>query len=160
MLVNKTFKRVAAVTLVLGSMLFAATAQADGPFQYYTLTPCRVFDTRTAGGPTSGVPLSDSSTTTFVVQGICEIPLGAKAITVNITAVSPTGQGHFRVFPSGLPLPLVSTLNFPSGSGALGNGAIIPLADQGVEPEDMSVFTRVVGSGTVHMVLDVTGYFQ
>ena len=159
-LVTKTFRRVAAVSLVLGCVFFGVAVQADGPFQYFTLTPCRVFDTRLVGGPTIGNPLDDQSISTFVVQGNCGIPMGAKAVTVNITAVSPAGQGHFRVYPSGLPRPAVSTLNFPAGTGALANGAIVPLADQLVEAEDMSVFSKVVGGGGVHMILDVTGYFE
>jgi hypothetical protein len=157
---KQTIRRFAPFVFGGGFLFLSMPSLADGPFQYNTLAPCRVFDTRNASGPTSGNPLQDGATQTFEVQGICGIPVGAKAVTVNITAVSPTGQGHFRLFPSGLSLPTVSTLNFPAGSFALANGAIVPLADQAVEPEDLSVFTRVVASGTVHLVLDVTGYFQ
>jgi hypothetical protein len=148
--------RVDAVELVEGS----------GPIEtpalglYGLLPPCRIFDTRDILGPTSGNPLHDNTIEAFVVQGICGIPVGAKAILANVTAVSPTGQGHLRVFSSAVDLPLVSTLNFPGGNGALANGAIIFLADQSLEPEDLSVFARVVGSGTVHMIVDVTGYLK
>ena len=147
---KQTIRRLAPIVVGGGILFLSVPSLADGPFQFYTLTPCRVLDTRDSSGPTSGMPLQDGATQTFEVQGSCGIPVGAKAVTVNITAVSPTGQGHFRVFPSDVALPTVSTLNFPAGSGALANGAIVPLADQTVEP----------GSGTVHMILDVTGYFQ
>jgi hypothetical protein len=56
---------------------------------------------------------------------------------------------------------VVSTINFPPGSAALANGAIVPLADQTAEPNDLAVMPFVVGTpGQVHLVLDVTGYFQ
>ena len=52
-------------------------------------------------------------------------------------------------------------MNFNVGEAAIGNGAIVPLADQAVHALDVSVYSRVsAASGTVHMVLDVTGYFQ
>jgi hypothetical protein len=159
-LMKQIIRRLAPIVVGGGVLLLSVPAAADGPFQFNTLTPCRVFDTRNVSGPTSGSPLVDNTTQTFAVQGICGIPVGAKAVTVNITAVSPTAQGHFRLYPSGLTLPTVSTLNFPAGSSALANGAIVPLADQTLNPEDLSVYTRVVGGGTAHIILDVTGYFQ
>lgn len=131
-----------------------------GPFQYHSLTPCRVADTRNADGPSGGPILVDMGTRNFPVQGLCGVPVGATAVTVNVTAVGPTGQGYLTLYPSGIPRPVVSNLNFSAGEPALGNGAIVPLADQGMEPLDLAVFSRVATGGTVHMVLDVTGYFQ
>ena len=150
----------------LGIALWAAlpteaAAQAAGPFQFHSLTPCRLADTRNAAGPSGGPILQADQTRTFPVQGLCMVPVGAKAVSVNVTAVGPSGPGFLTLFPSGITRPMVSSLNFNAGEPALGNGAIVPLADQGTNPQDLSVFARVVGTGgTVHMVLDVTGYFQ
>ncbi|MGH9321241.1 MAG: hypothetical protein ACRD21_00320 [Vicinamibacteria bacterium] len=146
---------------LLVSFPVAAPIEADGPFQYHTLTPCRVFDTRDVSGPTGGQPLQDDPNPayTFEVQGLCGVPVGAAAVTVNVTAVFPTDRGFLTLFPSGITTPLVSSLNFPA-SGNTGNGAIVPLADQAVEAMDLSIYARVLGGGTVHVVLDVTGYFD
>jgi hypothetical protein len=157
----------AVMVVVAGGLLLAAlptpaAAQGAGPYQYHALTPCRVFDTRQASGDTAGAPiLADSSTRTFQVQGKCAIPVGAKAVSVNLTAVGPTGAGYLTLFPTGITRPVVSSLNFNAGEPAIGNGALVPLADQATHAQDLSVFTRVAAaSGTVHAVLDVTGYFQ
>jgi hypothetical protein len=150
---------VAACLLVVA--LPAPSFAQGGPFQYHSLTPCRVADTRAAQAPI----LTDSGAIgstprTFTVQGVCGVPVGAKAVSVNVTAVGPNGTGFLTLFPSGTTQPVVSNLNFNAGEPALGNGAIVPLG--AAATLDLSVFTRVppVSVGTVHMVLDVTGYFQ
>jgi hypothetical protein len=148
--------------LLLAALPAPAAAQGTGPYQYYSLTPCRIFDTRVATGDTAGAPiLADNTTRSFVVQGKCGVPVGAKAVSVNLTAVGPNGAGFLTLFPAGITKPVVSSLNFNVGEPAVGNGALVPLADQSAHAQDLSVFTRVaVASGTVHAVLDVTGYFQ
>ena len=161
---DRTFSRRIVFSSVLGAGLCLAAGPAAaqpvsaGPFQFHSLTPCRLADTRTvANGPI----LSDGATRTFVVQGLCGVPVGAKAATVNLTAVGPNGPGFLTMFPSGITKPVVSSLNFNAGEPALGNGAIVPLADQATFAQDLSVFARVaITGGTTHMVLDITGYFQ
>ncbi len=95
-----------------------------------------------------------------MVQGVCGVPVGAKAVTVNLTAVGPNGTGFLTMFPTGITRPVVSSLNFNAGEPALGNGAIVPVADQTAFSQDLSVFARVTGPGVTNIVLDVTGYFQ
>ena len=128
---------------------------ADGPFRFFNVTPCRVLDTRNVP---EGPALSANTTRDFQVQGKCGVPVGAKAATLNVTVVSWTGQGHLRLFPSGTTLPTISTINFTgTSSAALANGAIVPLS---TNANDLSVFTFFqAGTGTTHLVLDVTGYF-
>jgi hypothetical protein len=159
-MIQKVFSRSIVPSLLAGVLGLSAPAKADGPFQFYTVSPCRVVDTRDPSGPTAGSPLADQTVQTFAIQGECGVPVGARAVTINVTAVAPTAQGHLRIFPSDIAVPTVSTLNFAAGESALANGAILPLADQRVEPEDLAIFPRVVGSGTVHVIIDVTGYFQ
>jgi hypothetical protein len=139
-----------AVVMLLVS---AASALADGPYRFYALTPCRAVDTRSGFG---GV-LAANSTRDFQIQGVCGVPIGAKAVALNVTAVSPGAKGHLRLFPSGTPLPTISTISFQGGETALANGAIVPLS---TNANDLSVFTFLTsGTATTHVVLDVTGYF-
>jgi hypothetical protein len=126
-MMNQSFCRLALSAFLGSALCLSLPAEADGPFQFFTLTPCRLVDTRGLPGPSGGPILQDQV---------------------------------LRLFPSDILLPHISTVNFAAGEKALANGAIVPLADQSVEPLDLSVFPRVLGSGTVHMVLDVTGYFQ
>ena len=131
----------------------AAPAMAqNGPFVYHSLTPCRVADTR----PSS--PLDHNETRTFTLQGVCGVPAGANAVTINLTAVTPGSNGHLRLFPAGITLPTVSTINFQTSS-TIANGAIVPLA---ATTPDLSVFAFSAGglNDFVHVVIDVTGYFE
>jgi hypothetical protein len=159
---SRALLAVLAAVVLLAALPAPAAAQGAGPYQYYSLTPCRIFDTRVTGGATGGAPiLTNDTTRTFVVQGKCGVPVGAKAVSVNLTAVGPTAGGYLTLFPTGITRPVVSSLNYNAGEPAVGNGALVPLADQTTHAEDLSVYTRVAAvGGTVHAVLDVTGYFQ
>ena len=148
---------------LLGVVVLGATAPvgADGPFSFHTLTPCRLADTRSPNGPSGGPVLQGNLVPRgFPVQGLCGVPVGARAVAVNVTAVNPTNGGFLTLAPSGVtPTTPVSTVNYAAGEFAIANGAIVPLADQALHPLDLEVYAMVGGSGTVHMVLDVTGYF-
>jgi hypothetical protein len=159
-----------AVAVILGATLLvsALPVSADGPFQYYPLTPCRLVDTRNTyqsqGG--YGPGLVTAQRKAFPIQGNCLVPVGVKAVTLNVTVAKPTAQatlsqGYLSVYPTGGAEPLVSTINFPKGTIALANGAIVPVAQDLVTyPQDLTVKAALVGGGKVEVILDVTGYFQ
>jgi uncharacterized repeat protein (TIGR01451 family) len=122
--------------------------------RYHKLAPCRLVDTRNTNGPI----LAAEGIRAFTVHGVCGIPIGAAAISVNVTAVGPNGDGFLTLFPTGSATPRVSTVNFMNGVLATGNATITPL---GAAEKALSVYARVSNtSGTVHMVADVTGYFD
>jgi hypothetical protein len=150
---------------VLGAILLAAAPapSADGPFQYHSLTPCRVVDTRILDQKQGGYgpALVSNERRQFPIQGNCLVPAGAKAVTINLTAVQPASQGNLGLYPSQDPPPAnTSTINFPAGTFALANGAIVPLADQASYPKDLTVRAFVQNGGKVDVLIDVTGYFQ
>jgi hypothetical protein len=118
------------------------------------LTPCRVADTRGPSGPYGGPALAANADRTFVVAGQCGIPAGAVAVAFNFTVTQPTGLGDLRTVPGGGTLPLVSTMNWRPGQ-TRANNAIIRLGPSG----DITVHVDQ-GSGTVHLIIDVNGYFQ
>ena len=148
------FARTTAVLVVAASALVAGTARADGPFSYYPLTPCRVADTRNAAGTNGGPILSAGVTRNFQVQGVCGVPVGAKAVSLNLTIVAPSAGSWLTVWPSGGTAPFVSAINFAAGDPPTANGAIVGLS---ANAQDLSIKNAV---GTVHVIVDVTGYFQ
>lgn len=118
---------------------------------FYTLTPCRIIDTRDAS---LGAPaLAAGSTRIFAIANHCAVPATAKSVSVNITVTQPTSAGHLILFPGGTP-PGVSAINFRAGQ-TRANNAIVPLSGTGT----ISVADGQ-GSGTTHFILDVNGYFQ
>jgi hypothetical protein len=145
--------------------LGAAPAQAAGPFQYFPVTPCRVFDTRTVTTQTDGNPLPNPGPHDFRIQGNCGVPNGAQAVTINATVVSPSQQGDLRLYPVGAPYVVVGTLNYEGGEPALANGAIVPLGPVSLSTDkDLRTVIGMgcpgTGCGTIHLIVDVTGYFQ
>ena len=63
---------------------------------YYTLTPCRVADTRDADGPYGGPAILAGATRAFAMAGPCAIPPEADAVAVNVIVTQPTGPGSSR----------------------------------------------------------------
>lgn len=122
---------------------------------FYTVIPCRLLDTRQSS------PLGSGSQLTFAVAGIsafaCGIPANAKALSVNITVVSPTGDGFISVFPGNYPVPVASTINFGAGQTRT-NNAILPLSSDG--SGTLAAQPVIVGKGNVQLIVDVNGYFM
>jgi hypothetical protein len=122
---------------------------------FFTLTPCRVLDTRDPAGAWGGPALSGGVVRTFTVANRCGVPPTAKSISINATITQPTAQGHLVIFPAGSAVPLASTINFRAGQ-TRANNAIVPLGVNGA----ISVVSGEPAGQTVHFILDVNGYFQ
>jgi hypothetical protein len=121
---------------------------------FYTLAPCRVADTRGPVAPKGGPALTAGAFRTFALVGQCGIPPEANAVSVNLTVTQPTALGHISVFPSGTPLPLVSTLNYRAGQTRANNAIVAVGADGAI------TVVCAQTSGTVHFIIDVNGYFR
>ena len=152
-----------------------AKAQSGGPFQYYAVSPCRVYDTR-AGQPSAGGlgggTINSAVIRTFRLRGLCGIPTTGAAVSLNLTIVGPnSNQGDLRIAPYPGTFPNVSTSNYYQYE-TIANGAIVPLgsvASPGTDPD-----FQVLGAGcgmvggvyqctntfTYDLIIDVTGYFQ
>jgi hypothetical protein len=135
--------------------LAAAPAQAQTGLQFFAVTPCRAADTRAGFG---GI-LPASTLRNFTIKTVCGVPTTAKAVSINVTVVTPTADGFFFVWPANGAVPGVSTINFNAGEPAIANGAIVPLYTAGV-PDLSGAYGTALGTGNAHVVVDVTGYFQ
>jgi hypothetical protein len=147
--------------IAAGLFLSSAEAKADGPMSFFSITPCRIADTRGPISETGGPALAANATRSFPVRGLCTIPSTAKAVVFNFTVVQPAQNGNLAAFPYLGSTPLTSVLNYNAGEFAVGNGAIVPL-DNATSSPDVSVFVNVApgSTATVHLVIDVTGYFE
>ncbi len=129
-------------------------ASPPQPLSFYSVAPCRLIDTRGPSGPLGGPSLQAGATRAFVLTGHCGIPPTAAALSLNLTAVSPTALGFLTIYPGGTALPLASTINYRAGQ-IRANSAIVALGAAG----DVTV-TCGQAAGTTHLVVDVSGYFQ
>ena len=148
----KTIFKLALAVAAISLGATEAMAQS-GPYQYFTLSPCRVVDTRNANA-TNGGPALGTLPRSFQMRGNCGIPLSAKAISANVTVVYPTAWSWLTVWPSNLQIPGTATINYDQNSTAIGNGAIL-----GLSTNTLDITVQNAG-GSCHLVIDVTGYYQ
>jgi uncharacterized repeat protein (TIGR01451 family) len=121
---------------------------------YYTVTPCRLVDTRNPDGTYGGPALDAGMPRVFPIFDQCDIPDSAVAVSVNLAVTAPTVAGNLRLYPANAMLPTTSSLNYTAGQ-TRGNNAIVPLSAMG----QLAVYCSQ-NSGTVHFILDVNGYFE
>jgi hypothetical protein len=139
------------------SRIFRVDPGCKGPFSFFTLTPCRIADTRDAAGIWGAPSLLSNTTRIFPIAGRCGVPVTARSVAVNVTVVNPTDSGHLTLFPAGRLLPLASTINFRGGV-VRANNSFLKMGDAG----DVGVNCVMPANpaSRVDFILDVSGYFQ
>lgn len=145
-----------------------AIGDPDSHLVFVPLAPCRVIDTRFAGGKLAPAEKRDfevAGTDNFNTQGGnaggCGVPLGASepaaaAVVINFIAVDPDGAGHLVAWEAGQPEPFASIINYAKVGLNIANGVIVPIAGVSTVSKDLSIRAAV---SAVHVVADVTGYF-
>ena len=135
-----------------------AVAGANDPTQFvvlsgsfYTVTPCRLVDTRGPNDPLGGPALVSAQERVFLLEGLCNLPVSATAVALNVTVTITGSEGFVTVWPDGESRPPTSTINFSTGQ-TRANNAVVKLGSSGA--------VRAVSSAATHIVIDVTGYFQ
>jgi hypothetical protein len=131
-----------------------ATGRIHDPGNYFSVTPCRVLDTRSPSGDYGGPALAAGQSRAFTLAGRCGVPASATAVAVNLTVTQATSQGNLRLYPAGGPAPSTSTLNYAAGQTRANNAVV------GLSPGGALAIRCNQGSGTAHAILDVTGYFE
>jgi len=122
---------------------------------YNALAPARILDTRDGTGGLSG-PFSSHVARTFQVTGHGGVPVGATAVTGNLTVTQQTSLGFLFIGPAAMNNPTSSTLNFPKGDDRA-NAVTVALGAGGT----LSVTYAAPTLGpTAHVIFDVTGYFS
>jgi hypothetical protein len=145
------------ITTPASPATYTATYQLSGdtgPLDFFTLAPCRLVDTRNPTGPRGGPALAAGATRPFPLAGACGVPATAKALAVNLTVVGPATAGNLRLHSADQLRPITSAISFRQGQTRSAH-TVVALGAAG----DLDVFCGMA-SGTVHFVLDVTGYFQ
>jgi hypothetical protein len=138
----------APVTLTVGKAV-------AGPNDFYTLTPCRLIDTRAANGALGGPALTSQQTRVFNLVGTCNIPTTAVALSINVTVVAPAAPGFVRILASDSGASTSSTLNFSAGQ-TRSNNAVTKISNDVLG----GVSIKNGSNGALNVVVDVNGYFQ
>jgi hypothetical protein len=123
---------------------YAQANSAPGGLSLYTLTPCRLLDTR----QTTGAFVGTLPVNTLVSS--CDVPSLAQAVVANAT-VLPQGPSlaYLTLWPNGQIQPLASTLNALDGA-VTSNMAVTPTSNG---------FVNAYATNSTQLLLDVSSYF-
>ena len=124
------------------------------PRQFYSLSPCRVADTRNATGPNGGPALDAGTARSIALVGYCGVPATAQGVALNVTVTQSTNSGFLVVYPGATATPGTSTLNYRAGQ-TRANNVIVGLGASG----DILIYCSQ-SAGTAQAVIDVNGYFE
>ncbi len=141
-------------TLGLSAETPASLYTYVGLSNYAPLSPFRILDTRASSCvQCTGGALGPGAIRRLQIVGVLgdQVPTGATAVVLNVTAVGGTSSSLLTVYPYGTSRPNASNLNFTAGTAipnlvtvALGAGAV-------------NIYNAL---GTVNVVADVEGYFE
>ena len=139
----------------------SVTHYASNGSSYHAVQPYRLVDTRPNSGQIGqGNTLTAGRTITFQVSpsGVepNDVPWGATAVVVNITAVNPSSTGYLTAFAAGQTVPYISTVNFTAGK-TVANEATIALGNTG--DSNYGNMTIYNFTGSTDVVVDVQGYY-
>jgi Calx-beta domain len=152
-----TARLTAAVNAVItgsdGTAVGLGVIEDDDLSAFYAVAPCRLLDTRLTAAPLGANTIREL----VLAGGPCGVPADAGALLLNVTAVAPTDSGNLRLFPAGQPPPQASVLNFTAGRTRANNAVALAGAGGKVWVKcDMPAGS----AGSVHLVLDLYGYFR
>lgn len=142
-----------------GAVAAAAVHDAAVESRYTAIKPCRIVDTRKAGGKLSAGSSRSfiaAGTTGFTGQGGnstgCQIPDAATSIDVTVTANAAGGKGYLKAYPDNISAPTTTIMNYTNLYHVSVGGAIA-LDTAGSYDFKVSNYTY-----STHVIVDVLGY--
>ncbi len=128
---------------------------AGTPADYVPLAPARLADTRSGENTIDSLfagegARSGGSTLELTVAGRGGVAADATAVALNVTAVTPSGDGFVTVYPCGSDRPTASNVNYTTGA-VIPNAVVAKIGSAG----KVCFFV----SAATHLVIDANGYF-
>ncbi|SFK29493.1 hypothetical protein [Lysobacter sp. cf310] len=146
-----------------GQVVPSAIGNLAADLTFVPIAPCRIFDTRLAGGP-----ILANSTRDFDVSSVADYSFqggsasncnGAGSVgaigaaMINFAVVTPGAAGYITAYPYQGVRPLASNVNY-AGGDVVSNLAVVTL-DASAAASDMTVYSFA----QTHLVADIVGYF-
>jgi hypothetical protein len=141
-----------AAALVTIAAAPAAAVTGGVPGTYVATTPTRVLDTRTGAYGNRDHRVGSHGGTTVKVTGSSGVPADAAAVVGTITVIGPTRKGGIVAGAyGGSRRPSVTNVSFVAGAAATAQ-AVVRIGSGRIRLWNVS-------NGSVHLVMDVTGYY-
>lgn len=141
----------------------ASIGETDTDLVYTPVAPCRLFDTRLAGGKMSAASTRSfdvNSTSNYTGQGGSATNCGVGALNhfaaavINFTVVDPVSTAFLTAYAYNTTRPLAASMTWKAGY-LVSNEVVVPLDQTGAIPE-----LNVYVNGSAHVVGDIVGYFR
>jgi hypothetical protein len=142
------------VTWALAAAASLTAAAAQQQLSFYTVTPCRVIDTRNPPSSVGGPALAAGKDRAIPIAGRCGVSTGARAVSINLTATDGGADGTLTMAPVGLAFPPTSTLSVRAGVTRAG-AAVIKVGDGGA----IKLRASMPNGTQTQFIVDVNGYF-
>ena len=115
----------------------------------FTLTPCRLLDTRSVEGygVTAGVEQ------TITVRGNCGVPVAAKEVALNVTLVLPTAASAVMVYSADQTSSPAAAVAHAGPGMVRASNAIVMLSAAGK-------LKILLDTGSADVILDISGFFE
>jgi hypothetical protein len=148
-----------ALTSSIGAQLIVDVSGAFAPTtgssagRFVPVSPTRVLDSRSGGGPTFGT-FARGSSRSVMIAGEGDVPIsGVSAVAVTLTATGTQAAGWAQLLPTGgaTALGASSNVNIARAGQTVANMAILPVGDDG----SVTLYADAPGE----YLLDVTGWF-
>ncbi len=143
-------------------VLYQVPIAANPGTVFHPIGPVRAFDSRVGAYAGSGILPRNASRVISVKDGhnffgnvtlANAVPAGATAVSYNITITAPTGPNFVSVTPGNATAVTTSAVNF-NGSADVANAGVVT-----VDAERRIKVWNGIGAGSVHFIIDVTGYY-
>jgi hypothetical protein len=118
---------------------------------FFTVTPCRVYDSRSTSPLAAG-----ADGRLLQVAGTCGIPPDARAVVGNLTVVAPTAAGSLLARAGNYPDLNAATVSFAAGR-TRSSLATVQLATDGTGTAGFAA--TMPSGGSTHFIFDVSGYY-
>jgi hypothetical protein len=138
-----------------------AAATADPTGEFTALTPARLLETRSGAGLTTidhlfegGGAIGNDASIDVQITGRGGVPATGlvSAVVLNATITGPTNNSYLTLSPTGVTRPVISNLNYGPGQ-TIPNMVTVAVGTGGM----VNVYNN---QGSVHVVLDVVGYYS
>jgi hypothetical protein len=151
------FVPVAKTSTETAQVVADAAEIAASATRFHSTLPARIADTRPGGRTVDG---QMTGTGTIGAGQVLRIPIlgrngipsdGVGAVSLNVTVVSPSSDGHVTVFPTGTAVPNASNVNFRAGQ-VTPNAVFAKVGSDG----SVSIFNS---AGNTNVIVDVNGWY-
>ncbi|MFI9008800.1 hypothetical protein ACIGNX_16380 [Actinosynnema sp. NPDC053489] len=130
---------------VAGYYVYDNPGTSPTPGRYFATGPTRVYDSRNTGGAFRAAESRAIDFSSFAV------PVGATAVSLNVTGVDATENTYVTAWPTGVSRPTASSLNV-APRATTPNGVTVALGSD----RKVNLYNN---AGNVHLVVDIAGYY-